>query len=367
MAVESSVLKVLRAVGQRGVGADGNALHALGAVFGDVERGLAAGDVLGSGVAGACGNDAQGAKRSGGLIVAQAGAELGVECVDAGDGRARRLAGGHFVRAAAAVGAGGAHFDGDCFENGKQRFAAKRRVVSGGERADGDLADALPALLHDFHVGLDNGFALLAELFHVLLVDNFKVLLTRDAEFIEQAGDGEECAEEGVALHAELEVGAIGGLAGDVKAGERVDADVFFDDLLARPDGEILPGALAFLVGLPNERAAGLHAVERVGVGEGLGVATEDGGHMAEVAVDPDALLGGDHEVAGGRALFLRTVLGVGGDVDDFLGIAVLVHDLVAFVEEVVEVADDSAEIFAGSDGAPAANGVEADGDCAFR
>ena len=68
-----------------------------------------------------------------------------------------------------------------------------------------------------------------------------------------------------------------------------------------------------------------LHAVERVGVGEGLGIAAENDGDVAQVAVDADALLGGDHEVAGGRALFLRAVLGIGADVDDFLGIAELV------------------------------------------
>ena len=38
--------EVLRAVGQGGIGADGDALHALGAVFGNVERGFAAGHVF---------------------------------------------------------------------------------------------------------------------------------------------------------------------------------------------------------------------------------------------------------------------------------------------------------------------------------
>ena len=132
----------------------------------------------------------------------------------------------------------------------------------------------------------------------------------------------EECAEEGVALHAELEIGAVGGLAGDVKAGQGEDANLVVDDLLARPDGQVLPGALALGVRLPDERAAGLNAVERVGVGEGLGIAAEDGGDVAQIAVDANALLGRDHEVAGRRALLLRAVLGIGADVDDFLGIA---------------------------------------------
>jgi hypothetical protein len=86
--------EILRGVGQRGVRADGDALHALGAVFGDVERGFAAGDVLGGRVAGGGGDDAHGRERRGGLVVAIGGAELGVEGGDGADGSARALAGG---------------------------------------------------------------------------------------------------------------------------------------------------------------------------------------------------------------------------------------------------------------------------------
>ena len=110
----------------------------------------------------------------------------------------------------------------------------------------------------------------------------------------------------------------------------------------------------------------GCHAVERVGVGKGLGIAAENDGDVAQIAVDADAVFGGDHEVAGGRAFLLRAVFGIGADVDDFLGIAVVVFQAVALVEQIVEVADDGAEVFAGGDGAPSADGVEADGDCAF-
>ena len=109
-----------------------------------------------------------------------------------------------------------------------------------------------------------------------------------------------------------------------------------------------------------------LHAVERIGVGEGLGIAAENDGDVAQIAVHADAVFGGDHEVAGGRALLLRSVLGVGADVDDFLGIAQVVDQAVALVEQVVQVAEDGAEVFAGGDGAPSADGVEAHGHCAF-
>ena len=185
----------------------------------------------------------------------------------------------------------------------------------------------LEALHHDFHVGFDDGFAELAEFLDVLLADDVAILLLGDAELLEQVADGEEGAEEGVALHAQLQIAAVGGFFGDGKAGQREDANVFVDDLLARPEGQLLPGLLAFLIGLPDQAAAFGHAVERVGVGEGLGVAAKNHGHVAQIAVDADAVFGGDHEVAGRRALLLRAVLGIGADVDDFLGIAELVLD----------------------------------------
>ena len=53
-----------------------------------------------------------------------------------------------------------------------------------------------------------------AELLHVLLVHDLVELLLGDAEFLEQRRHGEERAEERVALHAQLQVAAIGGLRG---------------------------------------------------------------------------------------------------------------------------------------------------------
>ena len=47
-------------------------------------------------------------------------------------------------------------------------------------------------------------------------------------------------------------------------------------------------------------------------------------------------------------------------------GIAEFVDDLVAVVEQVVQVADDGAQVLAGRDRAPAADGVEAHGDRSF-
>ena len=51
---------------------------------------------------------------------------------------------------------------------------------------------------------------------------------------------------------------------------------------------------------------------------------------------------------------------------DDLLRIAELVDHLVALVEQVVQVADDRAEVLAGRDGAPAADRMEPHRDVAF-
>ena len=146
-----------------------------------------------------------------------------------------------------------------------------------------------------------------------------------------------------------------------------VKTRIFFSMICLRAQmGRLLPRVLAFHVRLPNQAAALLHAVERIGVREGLGIAAENDRHVAQIAVDANAVLGRDHEVAGRRALLLRTVLGIGADVNHFLGIAQVVLQAVALEEQIVEVAENGAEVLAGGDGAPAADGVEAHGDRAL-
>jgi len=52
---------------------------------------------------------------------------------------------------------------------------------------------------------------------------------------------------------------------------------------------------------------------------------------------------------------------------NDFLGIAQLVNDFIALVEEVVQVSDDRAEVLASGNGAPSADGMKAHSHRAFR
>ena len=353
-------LEILRAVRQRRIGTDRDALHALRAVLGNVERRLAARDVLRRRVAAAGRHDPDRRQRRRRLVVAEAGAELLVERFDARQRRALVLTLRNRVRAASrstavAVAVAGQHR--------QQRLAAQRRAIRRFQLTDVDLADELEALGHDLHIRLDDAFAEPAELLDVLPVHHLVELFLIDPEFLEERRHPEEGAEERVALHAELQVCTIRGLARDLEAGQREDADLLVDDLLARPHRQPFPRLLAFLLGFPHQAAALGHPVERIGVRERLGIAAQHHRHVTQIAVDADPLWRGDHEICGRRAFLFRPVFRVRADVDDFLRVAEFVDELVALVEEIVEVADDRAEVLAGRDRAPAADRVEAHRD----
>src|SRR3974377_1381266 len=182
----------------------------------------------------------------------------------------------------------------------------------------------------------------------------------RDTEFREQRRNREERAKEGVALHAKLQIGAVGGLAGDLKAGQREHADFFVDDLLARPDGKLLPGYFAFLLRFPDEASAFTDTVERIGVRKSLGIAAQYDTDVGQIAIHSDSFWRRHHKVGSWGALLLRTVFWVGANVDDFLGVAQFVNNFVPLVEQIVEVTEDSSQVLAGSNRTPSANRMEA-------
>ncbi len=141
--------QILRGIRQSRIRADGDALHALRAVFRDEERGFAAGNVLGCGVACSGGDHAHGRQRRGRLVIAEVRAELGVEVGHAGQRRASGLAGGH--RIGTAAGSAGAA-SGNRLQNRQQRMAAQTGVIGRAQLADLDLIHLVVALHHDFHV-----------------------------------------------------------------------------------------------------------------------------------------------------------------------------------------------------------------------
>src|SRR5215475_11244334 len=101
-------------------------------------------------------------------------------------------------------------------------------------------------------------------------------------------------------------------------------------------------------------------------MGEGFGVTAEHHVDVPQIAIHAHPLRRSNHEVRGRRAFFLRPIFWVGADVDYLFGIAEIIHDPVALVEEVVEIPDDRAEVLARRDRAPAADGMKAHSDGAF-
>src|SRR5439155_6662191 len=70
---------VLGSIGQSGVRAGSDALHALSAVLSYIDRCFAPGDIFGLSRAGACAHDTNRSQRAGGLMIGVAVAEFGIE------------------------------------------------------------------------------------------------------------------------------------------------------------------------------------------------------------------------------------------------------------------------------------------------
>src|SRR4030095_6102675 len=166
------------------------------------------------------------------LIVAQARAEQCIESPDLRQGLTLRLSRGQRVRTTATSAAISISVRA---KHRQDRLTAQAGTVRRIERADIDFANALETLSHDFHVRGHDPLAQAAEFFDVLLVDHLTELVPADLEFIQQRRDREKRAEERIALHTQLQVGAIGGIARNLETWKREDADLLFDDLLARP------------------------------------------------------------------------------------------------------------------------------------
>ena len=94
---------------------------------------------------------------------------------------------------------------------------------------------------HYANVIFDNPRALLAEFMLELRPDRVEQSLLVQLRILHDRGRRKESPLECVALHAQLEVGAVGRESGDFEAGQREDANLLRDDLLARPDRQTLP------------------------------------------------------------------------------------------------------------------------------
>ncbi len=340
--------EVLRGVGQRRIRAGRDAVHALRAVLGDEDGGLPPGHELGGRGAGPRGQHAGCRVDRGGLVIAEAGPELAVEALAPEHGRTllgRRR--GHV------------HAGERTVTPGHARLGSHRRPVRRVHGAVLDLAHAPEPLEHHLHVRRHDRRAEAAELLPVLLLDLLHEVVVPDPELLQEAGHLEERPEEGVALHAQLQVGPVGRATGDGKAGQDVDPNPAVQDRLSVLRRDPRPGLGRRLVGLPDERAPLFQAVDRIGVRERLRVAAQHHADVPEVAVHPDALRGDDEEVLRRGALLLRSVLRVGAHVHELVQPAELVARVLPLRHVLAEGPDDLAEVLAGRDHAPAADRVE--------
>lgn len=99
---------------------------------------------------------------------------------------------------------------------------------------------------------------------------------------------------------------------------------------------------------------------------ECLRIAAEHDVDVAKVAIHANALRRGDHEISRGSAFFLRPILRIGADVNNLFRIARFIDNLVALVEQVVQIANNCPQILAGRDRAPPADRMETHSDRAF-
>ena len=94
-----------------------------------------------------------------------------------------------------------------------------------------NVVDEFVSLGHHGHVRFHNTFTEPAKLLVILSSNDLSETGIRHAIVLEKAGNLEESAQTGVALHAELEVVTIGRLAGDAEPRQCVYPDLLVDDL----------------------------------------------------------------------------------------------------------------------------------------
>ncbi len=222
--------------------------------------------------------------------------------------------------------------------------------VAGAEYLFRHFIHLVEAATHHAHVVVHHAAAFGTKLVFQLVFDGFQQALFRQAGFLHQRRRSEKCALKRDALHAQLQFGVGGFLAGNFETVYVIQADVVVNDDFLVGFGNIGPDlrrCLAFA--LDDEHAAFFQTGQRVGVLQYVGVGREHHVHKEELAVHADGF-GGRRQIVGGRlAFFLGAILGIGLDV----------------VAQQVE--QRHGQVLARSDGAPAAYRVETHRDGALR
>ena len=100
---------------------------------------------------------------------------------------------------------------------------------------------------------------------------------------LQKRRDTEESAKKRVALPPELEIGALGRVAGDLEARQDVNSNIVLFDELAMLGGDALPRGFGRVARFPNQAAAFLQSFKRIGVRESLGVAAKNYIYMVQL------------------------------------------------------------------------------------
>ena len=213
------------------------------------------------------------------------------------------------------------------------------------QRLVDDLGELVEAALDHSQVVLDHARAAAAELALELHADRLQQPFLIEALLGQQRGRGEERALEGDALHAQLEICVGGFLPRDPEGVEVVAADVALDDLPLITLRNARPHLRRLGVRrLDDEQPAVAQPAQRIAVIEHVGIRRQHHVDVAVLAVDADRLWRRGQVERGRLTLLLGAVLGVGFDV----------------IAEQVE--QRRCQVLAGGDGAPAADGVHAQG-----
>ena len=179
-----------------------------------------------------------------------------------------------------------------------------------------NLVDFGVTALHHAQVVVHHALALLAELVVELVFDRLEQRFLIQAGALLYARGMEERALEGVALHAQLQIGVGGFLARDAERIQVKDMDVVVGDELLRVHREGGPqrGGIR-QVALDDEHAALFQARHRVGMQEDLRIGRQHDIDLGVFAVDADWFRRGGQVVGGGLPLFLGAVFRIRLDV----------------------------------------------------
>ena len=248
------------------------------------------------------------------------------------------------------------------------RQRGKRRKTHAGGigvvhlSVDNFLSQVEP-LSHDLHVRFDHRFSEPAKLLVVLLAHDLTELIFADLIVLQERGDSEEGAQEGIPLHAQLEILPGGRLASDIETGKDEHPNLVVLDELSVGFGNTLPSSLRGISRFPYQASTRLETFQWVGVGEGLGITTQDHIHVIQLAVDTNGL-GSDHQIVIGWGPFLfRTVFGVRTDKKLVFESAKSVVGRLTLGNDITKFTDDGSKVFACGDHPPTADGMKAHRD----